>query len=173
MWGHHPIDSHPFRSMSIGPPNLEIRLFQNDLENPRSRSWVRWKVGVAQLDIHDVFRFCFSSIGLGTIAMIWPIVCFAVKNLHWSKSFQQNSSKITPAQVRTMARGYVLDKGLTTFVTVWNLKWFGSSVTLSQDHQHVNKKIESIYINYEKFEGNGGSYGTGPKTICHPVSQGD
>ena len=69
--------------------------------------------------------------------------------------------------------GYVLDKWLTTFVTVWNLKWFGSSVTLSQDHQHVNNKIESIYINYEKFEGNGGSYGTGPKTICHPVSQGD
>ena len=29
MWVYHPIDSHPFRSMSIGPPILEIQHFQN------------------------------------------------------------------------------------------------------------------------------------------------
>ena len=29
MWVSHPIDSHPFRSMSIGPPILEIQHFQN------------------------------------------------------------------------------------------------------------------------------------------------
>ena len=29
QWVKHPIDSHPFRSMSMGPPILEIRLFQN------------------------------------------------------------------------------------------------------------------------------------------------
>ena len=29
MWVKHPIDSHPFRSMSIGPPIPEIQHFQN------------------------------------------------------------------------------------------------------------------------------------------------
>ena len=29
MWVWHPIDSHPFRSMSIGPPIPEIQHFQN------------------------------------------------------------------------------------------------------------------------------------------------
>ena len=29
MWVLHPIDSHPFRSMSIGPPIPEIQHFQN------------------------------------------------------------------------------------------------------------------------------------------------
>ena len=29
LWVQHPIDSHPFRSMSIGPPILEIQHFQN------------------------------------------------------------------------------------------------------------------------------------------------
>ena len=29
MWVYHPIDSHPFRPMSIGPPIPEIQHFQN------------------------------------------------------------------------------------------------------------------------------------------------
>ena len=85
QWFQHPIDSHPFRSMSFDTPMPEILLFQNltlkilsqgsgkvqdyivsptsyrfnqpshswdtcmaiskfDLKNPRSRSWVKFKV---------------------------------------------------------------------------------------------------------------------------------
>ena len=38
----HSVDSHPFRSMSIGHPIPELWLFQNlNFENQGSRSWVR------------------------------------------------------------------------------------------------------------------------------------
>ena len=58
-WVQHPIDSHPFRSMSIGPSNPEIQHFQNltlkiqgqgqmtmMLHNYRSRQFHRTRNGI-------------------------------------------------------------------------------------------------------------------------------
>ena len=40
MWVYHPIDSHPFRSMSIGPPIPDTTFSKFDLEKPRVK--VKW-----------------------------------------------------------------------------------------------------------------------------------
>ena len=44
----HSIDSHPFRSMSIGHPIPDTTFSKFDLENPRSRSWVRGTLKVTK-----------------------------------------------------------------------------------------------------------------------------
>ena len=57
-------DSHPLRSLSIGHPIPEIKLFQTDLQTPRSRSWVWLKGKViqsAQCHINSI-PFHFTSI---------------------------------------------------------------------------------------------------------------
>ena len=58
-------DSHPFRSMSIGRPIPEIKLFQTlTLKLPRSRSWV-WSKGKVIQSAHNHINslpFHFKSI---------------------------------------------------------------------------------------------------------------
>ena len=59
---YHPIDSYPFRSMSIGPPIPGIQLFQNlTFKIQGSRSWVRSKLNVTTWVQHSInshpFRF--------------------------------------------------------------------------------------------------------------------
>ena len=76
---YHPIDSYPFRSMWIGHPFPELRLFWKfDLENQRSRSWVgsssKSQCGSNILSIHIPFVPCQSALPFlrYSIFKIWP-----------------------------------------------------------------------------------------------------
>ena len=67
---------------------LKYSYFKIDLENPRSRSWMMWKVEVTQFAQYpfDVFPFCFTWIS-PSIPKVSPIVC--------SRTYQSISKPIT------------------------------------------------------------------------------
>ena len=82
-WGHssksHPIDSHPFRSMSIGPPILEIQHFQNLTLKIKGQGhgWghsSKWQCGSSILSTHILFVPCQSALPFlrYSIFKIWP-----------------------------------------------------------------------------------------------------
>ena len=79
MWVQHPIDSHPFCSMSIGPPIPEIQHFQNlTLKiNGQGHGWghsLKSQCGSNILSTHIPFVPCQSALPFlrYSIFKIWP-----------------------------------------------------------------------------------------------------
>ena len=76
-WVQHSIDSHPFRSMSIGHPIHKIRLFQNLTSKIQGQGWGQsWKSqsGCNILSTHIPFVPCQSALPFlrYSIFKIWP-----------------------------------------------------------------------------------------------------
>ena len=65
-WVQHSVDSHPFRSMSIGHPIPELWLFKKfDLENQGSSLWVRSQFKVTMWVQHSIDSHPFRSLSIG------------------------------------------------------------------------------------------------------------
>ena len=79
MWVSHPIDSHPFRSMSIGPPFPEIQHFQNSTLKIKGQGhwWghsLKSQCGSNILSTHFPFAPCQLGIPFLSYDLfkIWP-----------------------------------------------------------------------------------------------------
>ena len=96
-------NSHLFHSKSIGLPTHKIWLLKFDLENPRSRSWVRSKFKVITWVQHPIDSHPFGSIS------IHPLI-------HMIELFQNLTFKIQGRSQSSMS--HIMYNNLSTHIPV-------------------------------------------------------